>query len=85
MKICDDRNEAITFGDIGITELFEESRDEGRIYMKIYPVIVAESVDVDDSHYNAVNVETGFYAKFLDDEKVVPVHGSFHREGSIND
>jgi len=83
MKIVDERKETVLFGDIEVTGLFESC--EGRVYMKIRPVIVAESRDNDDTVYNAVNVETGCYNRLDDEDEVVPVYGSFHREGGIND
>ena len=80
MKICDDRN-YITFGEITVTELFSPIFNDDIVYMKIKPVIVPGSANADT--YNAVNVETGYYSKFRDEEVITPVRGEFHREGII--
>lgn len=82
MKITDDRTELAFFGDLEVTGLLESRENEGCIYMKIHPVILAESKS--NIVYNAVDVETGGYAKFEDEEEIIPVYGSFHREGNIN-
>lgn len=81
MKICDYRKDAAVFGDVSVTGLFEDPREEGAVYMKINPVIIPGGID--DDTYNAVNVETGVYARYFDNEDIVPVYGAFHREGNI--
>lgn len=80
MKIRDCRKEVVCFEDIAVTELFESCENEGSIYMRLMTV----SVPNIGGSYNAVNVETGRYANFGEDEEVIPVRGSFHREGNIN-
>lgn len=84
MKICDCRKEATAFCfcDVPVTGLFEDPREEGTVYMRINPIIVPGGFD--DDTYNALNVETGIYARYFDNEEIVPVYGAFHREGNIN-
>lgn len=83
MKITDDRKEGVFFRDIDVAGMLEDPREEGAIYMKLNPIIIPGAVD--DDTYNAVNVGTGDYARFFDNERIIPVYGSFHREGHIND
>ena len=83
MKICDCRKEAsVCFRDVPVTGLFEDPREEGTVYMRIKPIIVPGGFD--DDTYNALNVETGIYARYFDNEGIMPVYGAFHREGNIN-
>lgn len=78
MKITDDRKEFVFFGDLEVTELLESRNNEGNIYMKLLPVSIPGIKD--HTTYNAVNVNTGRYVNFKEDERVIVVHGSFHRE-----
>ena len=82
MKINDCRKNATTFGNVSVTELFEDPREDGAVYMKINPIIVPGGLD--DDTYNSMNVETGVYARYFDDEEITPVYGAFCREGNIN-
>lgn len=78
MKISDGRKEIVRFGDIAVTDLLERLENEGSIYMKLLPVAIPNLSMC--STYNAVNVVSGRYAKFDDEDEVIPVRGSFHRE-----
>ncbi len=83
MQITDDRKEVVFFRSIAVTDLLESLKNDGSIYMKLTPVVSPEQMYC--RAYNAVNVTTGRYTIFDEDEVVVPVRGSFHREGYIND
>lgn len=80
MKISSKRY-MVRFGDIKVTELFESDKNRGSVYMKINPVLIPNMEEY--GTYDAVNVETGGYNNFSEDDDVTPVNGAFHREGSI--
>lgn len=81
MKISGKRY-MVRFGDIKVTELFESDKNCGSVYMKINPILIPNMEEY--GTYDAVNVETGRYNNFSEDDDVTPVNGAFHREGNIN-
>lgn len=81
MKITSCEKATVCFTDIDVTELFEDS--DGRIYMRINPVNIADVPQM--GTFNAVDVYDGRYVNFYYDKLVTPVYGSFHRKEKPDD
>lgn len=74
MKISGKRY-MVRFGDIKVTELFESYENCCSVYMKINPILIPDMEEY--GTYDAVNVETGAYNNFSEDDDVMSVNGRF--------